>query len=198
MRYLVGPLLVLMLFLAACGSGSGDVEEKIETNMDKDVGAFEFTTQDNEKFGLEDLKGSYWIADFIFTNCTTVCLPMTTNMSALQDRINEEGMDIQLVSFSVDPDYDSPEVLTEYAAEYNADLSNWTFLTGYDFQTIKELSVKSFMSLLEAPPEDSDQVTHVTSFFLVNPEGKIIKKYGGTTASDMDIIMEDLKQLDLN
>src|SRR5699024_4569196 len=116
---------ILMLTLAACGGS------QIETNMSEEISDFEFTTQDNETFGLDDLKGKYWVADFVFTNCTTVCLPMTTNMSYLQDQINEEGLeDIELVSFSVDPDYDTPEVLKEYSEDYEADLSNWTFLTG--------------------------------------------------------------------
>src|SRR5699024_8783779 len=84
--------------------------------------------------------------------------------------------DAQLVSFSVDPERDTPDVLKEYAKDYDADLDNWTFLTGYDFQTIKELSIKSFQSLLEEAPEDSDQVTHDTRFYLVTPEGKVNKE----------------------
>src|SRR5699024_6709829 len=158
----------ILMILAACGG------ENIETTMSENVDDFEFTTQDNESFGLDDLKGTYWVADFVFTNCTTVCLPMTSNMAYLQSLINEEGLDTQLVSFSVDPDYDSPEVLTEYAEDNGADLDNWTFLTGYDFQTIKELSIKTFKNMVQEPPEGSDQVTHGTSFFLVNPEGKVI------------------------
>ncbi|MUK90209.1 redoxin domain-containing protein [Ornithinibacillus sp. L9] len=177
------------IFLAACGGYN------IDTNMSRDVEPFEFTTQDNETLNLEDLDGQWWIADFIFTNCTTVCLPMTSNMALLQEKIKEEDLDVQLISFSVDPDFDTPEVLKEYAAEYEADLDNWTFLTGYDFQTIKELSIKSFQSALIEPPEDSDQVTHGTSFFLVSPEGEVIKKYNGTTSKETDIIIDDLKRV---
>ena len=187
MKKLLVALLGLAVFLGACGG------EEIETNMSETVKPFEFTTQDNETLSNEDLKGEWWIADFVFTNCTTVCLPMTSNMSVLQSKLKEENIDAQLVSFSVDPEYDTPEVLTEYAADYEADLDNWTFLTGYDFDTIKELSIKSFRSLLaEAPPGD-DQVTHGTSFFLVNPDGEIIKKYDGTSSGEMANIVEDLK-----
>lgn len=110
-------------------------------------------------------------------------------------QINEEGLDIQLVSFSVDPDYDSPEVLTEYAEDNGADLDNWTFLTGYDFQTIKELSIKTFKNMVQEPPEGSDQVTHGTSFFLVNPEGEVIKNYNGVQKNNMEDIFEDLKEV---
>lgn len=189
----LGLLIALSLILAACGG------EKIETNMSEDVIDFEFTTQDNEKLSLDDLKGKYWIADFVFTNCTTVCLPMTTNMSELQDMMEEEGLNehVELVSFSVDPDRDTPEALKDYAESYDADLKNWTFLTGYDFETIKELSIKSFKSLLAAPPEGDDQVTHGTRFYLVNPEGEVIKNYNGVESANLHTLMDDLKKLDL-
>ncbi|MFD1039382.1 SCO family protein [Virgibacillus byunsanensis] len=87
------------LFLVACG-------EKIETNMSTEVQDFEFTTQDKKTLSLEELKGQWWIADFAFTNCTTVCLPMTSNMSKLQDKMKEENLDVQLISFSVDPKHE--------------------------------------------------------------------------------------------
>lgn len=133
------------------------------------------------------------IADFVFTNCTTVCLTMTPNMAMLQERFDEEGLDAQLISFTVDPAYDTPEVLKNYGESYGADFSNWSFLTGYDFQTIKEFSIKSFKSLVEKPPEESDQVMHGTSFFLINPEGDVIKRYSGIESKEMDNIIQDLK-----
>lgn len=188
-RYII--VFSLLLFLVACG---GEYEA-IEPNMDETIADFEFTTQDNETLSLDDLKGEWWIADFVFTNCTSVCLPMTSNMSTLQNKLKEENIDIQLVSFSVDPDYDQPEVLKEYAKEYDADLSNWTFLTGYDFQTIKKLSIKSFRSLVKEPKGSDDQVTHGTAFMLVTPDGKYIKSYDGITTSEMDVIVDDLKTL---
>ncbi|MDY0409368.1 SCO family protein [Virgibacillus soli] len=183
-------LFASLLLLVACG-------EKIETNMNKDVLDFSFTTQDNETLSLDDLKGKYWIADMIFTNCTSVCLPMTNNMTKLQNMARDEGIDIQLVSFSVDPDYDTPEVLTEYAEQYGADLSNWAFLTGYDFDTIKEISIKSFMSPLMPPPEGNDQVTHGTRFYLIDPEGVAIKSYNGVESATISTIIDDLKKLEL-
>lgn len=183
-------LVFIVLLLAACK----EEEPEIETNMSDEILDFEFTTQDEETLSSDDLQGQYWIADMIFTNCTTVCLPMTTNMSKLQDTLAEEGIDdVHLVSFSVDPDYDSPEVLREYAELYDADLDNWSFLTGYDFETIHELSVKSFRSLLQEPESGDDQVTHGTRFYLIDPEGNVIKNYSGTDAEELDLIVEDLK-----
>src|SRR5699024_10642109 len=129
------------LFLAARGDGtSSDVEEKLKnddrmvSNMDETMSDFEFINLDEETVSLDDLKGEYWVADFVFTNCTTVCIPMTSNMKILQDEMIEEDLtNIELISFTVDPDYDTPEVLSDYAKEYDANLDNWSFLTGYEF-----------------------------------------------------------------
>lgn len=181
-------MLGLIFFLVACG------EKEIETNMSGKIADFEFTTQDNETLSLDDLKGEWWIADFIFTKCTTVCLPMTTNMSQLQDLLNEEGINVQLVSFTVDPKNDSPEVLKKYAESYEADLSNWSFLTGYEYETIKELSVNSFRSEVQENP-GSDQITHGIRFFLVNPDGEVVKNYYGIDMDEVKIIVDDLKKV---
>ena len=182
-------VLFLSLFLTACGQG------KIEPTMSSQVEDFEFTTQDGDTLSLNDLKGQWWIADFIFTNCTTVCLPMTSNMVQLQAKLKEANLDeVQLISFTVDPERDSPEVLKEYAESYGADLSNWTFLTGYDFERIQEFSYNSFMSMVQKDP-NSDQVGHTVRFFLINPEGEIIKSSRGDQYDQMDVIVEDLKKV---
>jgi len=190
LQLLLVPI-VLAILLAGCGED--DVNKGIETSMSEDIPTFEYTNQDNEDFGSSDLEGKWWVADFIFTNCTSVCLPMTSNMAVLQEKLKEEDIDVELVSFSVDPDYDTPEVLKDYSEQYDADLENWSFLTGYDFQTIKELSIKSFRSLVQEPEKGDDQVTHGTSFFLVNPEGELIKNYSGLDVEVMDEIVADLK-----
>jgi len=179
-----------ILFLAACSDSL-----PIETNMKESVASFTYTSQHDESFGLADLEGKWWIADFIFTNCETVCLPMTSNMAQLQTNLAEQNLDVHLVSFSVDPDYDTPEVLKEYGDEYDANYDNWTFVTGYSFQEIKELSVKSFRAPLKEPEHGSDQVLHDTRFFLVNPEGKIVKGYDGVPANTIDDIVADLLAL---
>lgn len=188
MKYFKLFILTSFLFLIACGKG------EIEPTMSSEVADFEFTTQENETLSLDDLKGEWWIADFIFTNCTTVCLPMTTNMNKLQDKLAENKLDAQLVSFSVDPEIDTPEVLKSYGEGYGASFDNWTFLTGYDFETIQKLSKESFLSGLEEEP-DSDQVTHGTRFYLVNPEGEIIKFYSGVETDQLDDIIDDLKKV---
>src|SRR5690625_4428083 len=187
MRYFEVFMLVIILFLDACGW-------EVESNMSGTVEYFEFTTQDNETLSFNDVEGKWCVADFIFTKCTTVCLPMTTNMSQLPDLLKEEGIDVQLVSFTVDPENDSPEVLKKYAESYDADLSNWSFLTGYEYETIKELSVNSFRSEVQENP-GSDQITHGIRFFLVNPDGEVIKNYYGIDMNEVKTIIDDLKKV---
>lgn len=206
-KYLFLGLIFMVVFLAACGNESDDngasgatndtneTEDRygIGSNIDKKMESFSFTDQNDEDFGLDDLEGKWWIADLVFTNCTTVCLPMTTNMSSLQDTLAEQDIDAELVSFSVDPENDTPEVLKEYAAEYDADESNWHFLTGYDFETIQDISMDTFMQPLQEAPEGDDQVSHGTRFFLIDPEGNVVKHYKGQEAGNMENIAADLK-----
>lgn len=188
--HLLIGMTVILLLLNACN------KLPIDTNMSEDVAEFSFTTQDNETLSLDDLHGEWWIADFIFTNCETVCLPMTSNLSKLQKELEARNLSVQFVSFSVDPDYDTPEVLREYGQQYEANFDTWSFLTGYDFQTIKELSIKSFRALLKEPEYGDDQVMHDTRFFLVNPEGKVIKGYDGVKSDSIDEILNDISILE--
>lgn len=183
--------LFLIVVLSACSD-----ELPIETNMKETVADFSFTNQDEENVSRDDLAGEWWIADFIFTNCETVCIPMTSNMVGLQNDLEEKDIPMQIVSFSVDPDYDSPDVLKEYADEYDANLDNWDFLTGYDFETIRKLSIKSFRAPLKEPAYGSDQVTHDVRFFLVDPEGNIVKGYKGIEKETIDTLLDDIITLD--
>lgn len=189
-KWIVSLAIVFIIVIQGCAP-----KLPIETNVKEKVADFSFINQDEQPIGLDDLKGNWWIADFIFTNCTTACLPMSANMSMLQERISEEGLAVQLISFSVDPDFDSPEVLQEYGEQYGADFSRWNFLTGYDFNTIKQLSVKSFRAFLQAPDDGSDQFTHDTRFFLVDPDGNIVKGYNGLESVSVEEIMDDLLTL---
>ncbi|MEW9677488.1 SCO family protein [Lentibacillus sp. L22] len=183
------PLIFILVLLSACG-------EKYEGDFSYKVNDFSFTDQDNNKLSKSDLDGKFWVADFVFTNCETVCPPMTANMARLQQQLDDADLnDVQLVSFSVDPDNDKPETLKKYAKERGAiNFDNWHLLTGYDFETIKKISIKSFKSPVDQIP-DSDQYAHTTRFFLVSPEGNAIKSYDGRKPGDMKKIVEDIKSM---
>lgn len=175
------------MLLTACGTKyQGDFSYKVQP--------FEFTNQDGKTVTKQDLEGEFWVADMIFTNCETVCPPMTSNMARLQEKMKKADLDVNLVSFSIDPENDSPDKLKKYAKERGANFTNWDLLTDYSFNTIKELSIKSFKAPLEKL-EDSNQRLHSSNFYLVTPEGNAIKKYDGTKAANMDKIIEDIKKM---
>src|SRR5690625_1583019 len=111
LQLLLVPI-VLAILLAGCGED--DVNKGIETSMSEDIPTFEYTNQDNEDFGSSDLEGKWWVADFIFTNCTSVCLPMTSNMAVLQEKLKEEDIDVVLVYLIIDQDIDTPSFILEY------------------------------------------------------------------------------------
>lgn len=179
----------LMFLLAAC---DGDT---LDTNMSEDIVDFTFTSQDDESLSLRDLKGKWWIAYFMYTDCTIVCPTTTPNMVGVQDELDALGLEPEIISFTVDPENDTPEVLKAYAEEYEADLSNWNFLTGYDFNEIQELSKGSFKTILEGGGPEGHAFAHSTSFFLVNPDGEVVKRYSGMSSNDMDLLVKDLQKV---
>lgn len=180
-------LLFVVLFSAACGG-------KIENAVNWEVEKFEHIDQNGHPFSKDDLRGKVWVANFIFTNCQTVCPPMTANMARLQRMLKEEGLDdVHLVSFSVDPEVDTPEKLADYAFRFTEDFSNWHFLTGYAQKYIEQFAEKNF-HLFVHKPEGEEQVNHGTDFFLVNQEGNIVKYYSGLDVPYEEIV-HDVKIL---
>lgn len=189
LKKLLAVMVVLTVFLAACGKSG------IEGALNYEVEDFNYTNQDNKEVGLGDLEGKIWIADFIFTSCETVCPPMTFNMSQLQAKVAEEGLEnVAFVSFSVDPTVDSPEALKDFASNYEIDFSNWHFLTGYSQAEIETFAAESFKSLVKKPKSD-DQVLHQTSIYLVDQNGVVMKDYDGVSDVPYDEIIADIKKL---
>lgn len=174
----------IFIFLIACG-------EDIETNMSEPMMDFEFTNQADETLSLGDLDGDWWIANFMYTNCRTICPRTTAHMVNVQEKLQDDGLKPQIVSFSVDPAHDTPEVLTEYARDYGADLETWSFLTGYDFATISEISETAFNAALREGAVG--QRSHGYGFYLINPQGEIVKKYDGMSTDELDILVDDLR-----
>ncbi|WP_407461693.1 SCO family protein [Methanobrevibacter sp.] len=188
----IAMIFFLLMIVNACS------QQEIPNAKNWKVNDFTFTDQNENNLTKGDLEGKVWIADFIFTNCNTVCLPMTSNMKKLQDKISEEGLeDVQIVSFSVDPEFDNPAVLKKYGESFQADFDNWSFLTGYDQETIESLAKDSF-KLLVSKPAEGDQVIHGTSFSLVNQDGIVVQQYSGLEDIPFDDIIKHIKILQSN
>ena len=118
------------------------------------------------------------------------------NMVELQNDLKKKGIeDYKIVSFSVDPDHDTPEKLGEYLEMFDApDSSKWELLTGYEMEEISDLAVKSFkMPVIDDP--NTDQVIHGSRFGLVNKKGEVVKSYTGNQDVPFDDIVKDMKAL---
>lgn len=189
LRFVLVFAIMGVLLLSACG------QKEIENPLNWPVKDFTATTQDQKSMGLDDLKGKIWVADFVFTSCADVCPPMTSNMAKLQKMVKDEGLkNVEFVSFSVDPTVDSPEVLTRYADTFKPDYSNWSFLTGYSQEFIETYAKDVFKTFVKKP-EEGNQVIHQTYFYLVGPDGKIKKSYGGYQKVPFDEIIKHIKAL---
>ncbi len=145
----------------------------------------------------EDLKGKVWVADFIYTSCPGPCPAETLRMKEIQDLVTNLP-DVRLVSFSVDPGTDTPEVLRRYAEAHGADPSKWLFLTG----TVKEiwlLASESFaFAVGENPPNrpaEEGPVFHSTQFALVDRAGRIRAYYDGLQSATPARVAQDMRQL---
>ncbi|MGD7043796.1 SCO family protein [Jeotgalibacillus proteolyticus] len=183
--WIIGTLLMSIL-LSACSGG-------FEGNMERDLGEFSYQNQQNETVELSDVEGTPTLVNFIFTNCDTVCPPMTFNMTEIQQAIEAEGIeDYRILSFSVDPENDSPEALQEFMSSYSLNERKWDFLTGYTQEEIIDFAMESFQAIVADDPE-SDQVIHGTSFYLVDKEGTVVKNYDGISDVPIDEIVSDLK-----
>ncbi|PSL50945.1 protein SCO1/2 [Salsuginibacillus halophilus] len=160
------------------------------------VEEFEAENEQGETVTNEDLEGTYWMASMVFTRCPSVCNTMTPNMSSLQAELEEREADIQFVSFTVDPSFDTPERLHEYGEAYHADFETWDFLTGYSDEWISDFAEASFQSVVQEDPEAND-IIHATSFFLVNEKGQVVHTFDGMDtdtegyAGDVEAIVED-------
>jgi len=138
--------------------------------------AFELVDQNHKIFSLNDLEDQVWVANFIFTRCGSICPILTHQMGVLQERYETYGVDeIKLLSISVDPEYDTPDVLKDYAELNGADPERWTFLTG-DLEAVRALVIEGFATAMGDRLENEAgmmDIAHTGKFVIVDPRGGI-------------------------
>ncbi len=153
---------------------------------------FELVNQDGQPFGSAQLAGKIWIADFIFTTCPGPCPIISTRMSELQRPL--EKTDVHLVSFTVDPEKDTPEVLRTYAEKLHARPQRWDFLTG-PRDAIYALARDGFkLSVLDGTEETGVPV-HDTRFVLVDRHGVIRGYYDALAPDAVTKVLADANHL---
>ncbi len=155
---------------------------------------FALTDQSGEGIGPGWLRGKVWVANFIFTRCTTTCPRQTARMAKLAEGLRGDlADDVRLVSFSVDPGHDTPEVLRAYAETVRADGRIWSFLTG-PREEIRRVGGSGF----KLPIEDDagalgGPIIHSPTFVLVDPVGRIRGYFDGLSPEGFADLERDLK-----
>ena len=168
-----------------------DTKSEVQTSKTAAVSVpdFSLTTQQGESLTLSDMKGKIWVADFIFTNCPTICPAMTQEMARLQSEFVADP--VYFVSFSVDPERDTSSVLSRYAKAYGADERRWHFLTG-DKTHIYQLAEEGF-SL--AAGHNGTEILHSSRFALITPDGNIYGYYDSRSKPALLRLRRDVKAL---
>lgn len=157
------------------------------------ISNFSLTNQDGRIVTTGDWDGKIVIADFFFTHCPSICPKMTKNMKQLQDIYKDEE-EIQLASFSVDPERDSSNRLKEYARSYGIENNKWDLLTG-DKREIYKLARNSFMIIATDGDGGPADFIHSEKFILLDKAKRIRGYYDGTSGRDMTQLRNDIKKL---
>ncbi len=156
------------------------------------VPAFQLTNQNGQPFGSAQLAGKIWIADFIYTTCPGPCPMISSRMSELQKPL--EKTDVHLVSFSVDPEKDTPDVLGSYAERLQAEPGRWDFLTGPK-PVIYKLSHDSFKLAVSDGSDAQGIPVHSTRMVLVDRRAQIRGYYDATEADAITKLVADTTHL---
>lgn len=192
MLTLAGGMIVMGLMTRPASTttvGTAEPDPAFGSPLEQPAPAFSLINADGEAFDSETLAGQVWVVDFIFTRCQLVCPIMTLRMSQLQERLELLGLkDARMVSISVDPDNDTPEVLAAFADKYSADRARWSFLTG-DRTTIWDLVQDGFkLALDEDPGNDMMPITHSSRILVVDRSGTVRATFDGLTEGTVEAI----------
>lgn len=157
---------------------------------------FSLINQDGLSVRKADLIGTPWIASFIFTRCAGTCPKVSNQLRVLQDRLN--SVPIKLVSISVQPENDTPEVLARYAKNLGADSEKWQFLTGDKDEIFRLISV-GFLQYVapsrSASPEPGWEVEHSNNLCLVDANGVVLGKYNSLNEGEVAKLRHDVSKL---
>ncbi|MGC1273436.1 MAG: SCO family protein [Planctomycetaceae bacterium] len=160
------------------------------------IGDFSLTERSGETVTKKDLLGKPWVVGFIFTRCAGPCPRVSGQMAKLQDQV--EDLDVRLVTMTVDPDYDTPEILTRYAKAFGADERKWLFLTGDKEKMYRYIEEHFMMPVEETTGPDRKpgfEVIHTTNLLLVDAKGVVQGKYNALVPEEMAKLRRDAGKL---
>jgi protein SCO1/2 len=196
--------IIVLNFLVALLAFSCSQEKKLPFLGPKQVNAqgdtvyhqipsFHFLNQDSVFVSEKDVEGKVYVADFFFTTCPTICPKMKTQMLRIYERYKDRD-DVRIISHSIDPDFDTPNVLKDYAARLQVKAPKWNLLTG-DKAAIYQLGQKSYMVSAQEDPNEAGGFVHSGAFILVDKNRHVRGIYDGTVEAEVNHLLEDMEIL---
>jgi protein SCO1 len=179
---------ILVLPLLGCPSPpSPPVGAVRATDLDFPVPEFKLTERSGKPVTRDDLKGKVWVASFVFARCSGPCPQVSRTMAQLQKELKlTETPDLRLVTFTIDPDRDTPAELKDYAKNFSADPDRWLFLTGKE-EDIHQLLIKGFKAAVvrTESPNPGEEFDHSTRLAVVDKKGIIRAYFDGLRSKTM-------------
>lgn len=200
-------LAVVILGMTSCGSGDSklpilgerdavkkmvDGKEVVDTIYNA-IPAFKFVNQEGDTVTEKMVEGKIYIADFFFTTCPTICPIMKRQMIKVYNQY-KGNPDVMILSHSIDPDHDTPQVLKKFATDLGVEGNQWQFLTG-EKEKIYEIGQKNYLSTAKEDKTADGGYIHSGAFILVDKEKHIRGMYDGTTEEGTQKLIADIKTL---
>lgn len=168
--------------------------EIVYDTVDHTVGYFRLFNQDSTVITPANLDGKVYVTDFFFTSCISICPEMSKQMLRIHDQFKNRDS-LALVSFSIDPEFDTVAVLKNYSERLGVSSDKWHFLTG-DKDEIYTLAFNSYLTERPADdPEDENNILHSGAFILIDTQKRIRGVYDGTVPDQVDLLMKDIDKL---
>lgn len=154
---------------------------------------FELIDQDSSIVNNETFANQVYVADFFFTSCPTICPQMKAQMLRVYEKF-ENNAEVAILSHTIDPSYDTVELLKDYADRLGVKSEKWRFVTG-DQDYIYDLAETSYVSLADEDSNAPGGFVHSGAFLLVDKDRRIRGFYDGTVPEQVDVLMNDIERL---
>ncbi|KAA0989291.1 SCO family protein [Dyadobacter aurulentus] len=201
-----GPLAIFFLLaLVSCGDNklpimgerdwvkkTVDGKEVVDT-IYHTIPAFSFVNQDGDTISEEIVKGKIYVTDFFFTTCPTICPVMKRQMTKIYNQY-KGNPEFMILSHSIDPEHDTPQVLNKYAKDLGVEGNQWQFLTG-EKEKIYDIGQKKYMAVVQEDSAAAGGFLHSGAFILVDKEKHVRGMYDGTTEEGTEKLMKDIAKL---
>lgn len=199
-------LVLLLLFVGyglflinRSGSGGSGVPSTAPLPVLRTISSMDLVDQEGEPVNLQTFRGQPWFANIIFTRCPGPCARMTQKMRQLQEALPAEASEVQLVSLTTDPDFDTAEVLSQYARKFQADTQTWKFLTGTKEEIVRVSTQEWLLVMLEKGEAErespNDIFLHSTLTVLMDGLGRIRGTYEILEEGQLEEALADLQRL---